>query len=57
MLNKHRGELYIILAALFYSLNGIVVTLVLDHLTTFRLAQVRALGAFFLLLNYPYSRS
>ena len=49
MLNKHRGELYIILAALFYSLNGIVVTLVLDHLTTFRLAQVRALGAFFLL--------
>jgi hypothetical protein len=50
MLNKHRGELYVVLAALFYSLNGIVVTLVLDHMTTFRLAQVRALGAFFLLL-------
>ena len=49
MLNKHRGELYVVLAALFYSLNGIVVTLVLDHMTTFRLAQVRALGAFFLL--------
>lgn len=49
MLNKHRGELYVILGALFYSLNGVIVTLVLDHMTTFRLAQIRALGAFFLL--------
>jgi drug/metabolite transporter (DMT)-like permease len=49
MLNKHRGEIYTILGALFFSANGVIVTLVLDHMTTFRLAQVRALGTFFLL--------
>jgi len=49
MLNKHRGELYVVLGAIFFSLNGVVVTLVLDHMTTFRLAQIRALGAFFFL--------
>jgi drug/metabolite transporter (DMT)-like permease len=49
MLNKHRGELYTILGAIFFSANGIIVTLVLDHMTTFRLAQVRAIGTFFLL--------
>ena len=46
MLNKHRGELYIVLGAIFFSLNGVIVTLVLDHMTTFRLAQIRAVGAF-----------
>jgi drug/metabolite transporter (DMT)-like permease len=30
-------------------MNGVIVTLVLDHMTTFRLAQVRAIGTFFLL--------
>jgi hypothetical protein len=50
MLNKHRGELYLILGAVFFSFNGVVVTLVLDHMSTFRLAQVRALGTFALLL-------
>ena len=54
MLNKHRGELYIVLGALFFSFNGVIVTLVLDHMTTFRLAQVRALGAFFLLFLITY---
>ena len=54
MLSKHRGELYIVLGALFFSLNGVIVTLVLDHMTTFRLAQVRALGAFFLLFLIAY---
>ena len=49
MLNKHRGELYLVIGAIFFSLNGVIVTLVLDHMTTFRLAQVRALGTFFLL--------
>jgi len=49
MLSKHRGELYLVLGAIFFSLNGVVVTLVLDHMTTFRLAQVRAIGTFFLL--------
>jgi drug/metabolite transporter (DMT)-like permease len=54
MLSKHRGELYIVLGALFFSLNGVIVTLVLDHMTTYRLAQVRALGAFFLLFLIAY---
>ena len=49
MLNKHRGELYLLIGAIFFSLNGVIVTLVLDHMTTFRLAQVRAIGTFFLL--------
>ena len=49
MLSKHRGELYLVLGAIFFSLNGVIVTLVLDHMTTFRLAQVRAIGTFFLL--------
>jgi drug/metabolite transporter (DMT)-like permease len=49
MLNKHRGELYLVIGAIFFSLNGVIVTLVLDHMTTFRLAQVRATGTFFLL--------
>ncbi|ASY25695.1 EamA-like transporter family protein [Candidatus Planktophila lacus] len=49
MLNKHRGEFYLVIGAIFFSMNGVVVTLVLDHMTTFRLAQVRALGTFFLL--------
>jgi drug/metabolite transporter (DMT)-like permease len=49
MLSKHRGEFYLVLGALFFSLNGVIVTLVLDHMTTFRLAQVRAIGTFFLL--------
>ena len=54
MLNKHRGELYLVLSAIFFSLNGVIVTLVLDHMTTFRLAQVRALGTFFLLFLITY---
>jgi drug/metabolite transporter (DMT)-like permease len=37
------------MGAIFFSMNGVIVTLVLDHMTTFRLAQVRALGTFFLL--------
>ena len=49
MLNKHRGEFYLVMAAIFFSMNGVIVTLVLDHMTTFRLAQIRALGTFFLL--------
>ena len=54
MLNKHRGELYLVLGAIFFSMNGVIVTLVLDHMTTFRLAQVRALGAFLLLFIFTF---
>lgn len=46
MLNKHRGEFYVVLGAIFFSLSGVIVTLVLDHITSFRLAQIRAIGAF-----------
>ena len=49
MFSKHRGELYLVIGAIFFSINGVIVTLVLDHMTTFRLAQVRALGTFILL--------
>lgn len=49
MLSKYRGEFYLVIGAIFFSLNGVIVTLVLDHMTTFRLAQVRAIGTFFLL--------
>jgi len=54
MLNKHRGELYLVIGAIFFSLNGVIVTLVLDHMTTFRLAQIRAIGTFFLLFLITY---
>ena len=49
MLNRHRGELHVVLGAIFFSLSGVIVTLVLDHMTAFRLAQIRAIGAFALL--------
>lgn len=49
MLSKYRGEFYLVIGAFFFSFNGVIVTLVLDHMTTFRLAQVRAIGTFFLL--------
>jgi drug/metabolite transporter (DMT)-like permease len=56
MLNKHRGELYLVIGAIFFSLNGVIVTLVLDHMTTFRLAQVRAIGTFFLLFLITFNQ-
>ena len=56
MLNKHRGELYLVIGAIFFSLNGVIVTLVLDHMTTFRLAQVRAIGTFFLLFIITFTQ-
>ena len=54
MLNKHRGEFYLVMGAIFFSLNGVIVTLVLDHMTTFRLAQIRAIGTFFLLFAFTF---
>ena len=54
MLNKYRGEFYLVLGAIFFSMNGVIVSLVLDHMTTFRLAQVRALGTFFLLFLFTF---
>lgn len=54
MFNKHRGEFYLVMGAIFFSLNGVIVTLALDHMTTFRLAQVRAIGTFFLLFIFTF---
>ena len=54
MLNKHRGEFYLVMGAIFFSMNGVIVTLVLDHMTTFRLAQARAIGAFLLLFIFTF---
>jgi drug/metabolite transporter (DMT)-like permease len=52
VLKNHRGELYIFLGALTFSVNGIVSTVVLEELSAFRLAQVRAISAFILLLIF-----
>ncbi len=52
MLKSHRGELYIFLGALTFSVNGIVSTVVLEELSAFRLAQIRAISAFILLLIF-----
>ena len=50
MLTKHRGEFYLVMGGLVFSFNGVISTIVLDHITPFRLAQVRSIGAFFILL-------
>ena len=50
MLTKHRGEFYLIMGGLVFSFNGVISTIVLDHISPFRLAQVRSIGAFFILL-------
>ena len=52
MLKKHRGELYLILGALTFSVNGIFSTVVLEHMSAFRLAQIRALSAFTILFIF-----
>ena len=57
MLNRYRGEIYLIAGALFFSFNGVISTLVLDHLSPFRLTQVRCIGAFAILLLIVASRN
>jgi drug/metabolite transporter (DMT)-like permease len=52
VLKNHRGELYIFLGALAFSVNGVVSTVVLDELSAFRLAQIRAIAAVILLLIF-----
>jgi drug/metabolite transporter (DMT)-like permease len=49
MLKRHRGELYLILGAITFSVNGIFSTVVLEHMSAFRLAQIRAIAAFSIL--------
>ena len=52
MLKNHRGELYLFLGALTFSVNGIFSTVVLEHISAFRLAQIRAISAFTLMLIF-----
>jgi len=52
MLSKHRGEFFLALGALFFSLSGIVVTVVLKHLPAFRLAEFRSVTAVLTLGTY-----
>lgn len=52
MLKNHRGELFLILGAITFSVNGIFSTVVLEHMSAFRLAQIRAISAFLILLIY-----
>ena len=54
MLKKHRGELYLILGALTFSVNGIFSTVVLEYMSAFRLAQIRAISAFILLATFGF---
>ena len=57
MLNRYRGEIYLIIGALFFSFNGVISTLVLDHLSPFRLTQVRCIGAFAIIFVIVASRN
>ena len=52
MLSKHRGEFFLALGALFFSLSGIVVIVVLKHLPAFRLAEFRSVTAVIVLGSY-----
>jgi drug/metabolite transporter (DMT)-like permease len=52
VLTKHRGEFLLILGALFFSLSGIVVTVVMKHLPALRLAEVRSVSAVVILGTY-----
>jgi len=52
VLTKHRGEFLLILGAFFFSLSGIVVTVVMKHLPALRLAEVRSVSAVVILGTY-----
>jgi drug/metabolite transporter (DMT)-like permease len=52
VLKNHRGELYLFLCALTFSVNGIFSTVVLEHMSAFRLAQIRAISAFSILFLF-----
>jgi drug/metabolite transporter (DMT)-like permease len=49
VLSKYRGEFFLVLGALFFSLSGIVATVVLKHLPAFRLAEFRSVTAVLIL--------
>ncbi len=56
MLTKHRGEFYLVMGGMIFSFNGIISTIVLDHISPFRLTQIRCVGAFVILLALTLAR-
>ena len=54
MIKNHRGELYLFLCALTFSVNGIFSTVVLEHMSAFRLAQIRVTAAFTRLFIFAF---
>ena len=58
MLKRYRGELLLLLGALFFSANGTVSKWVLESgMPAWRLTQIRSTGAFFLLFLITYAQS
>ena len=58
MLQHRRNELLLILSALMFASNGISSKLLLDgHISAWRLAQVRAIGATTILAIYLWRRA
>lgn len=54
MLSKYRGEIYLVLGAIVFSFNGVVSTVALQEISSFRLTQVRCIGAFTILFLYLF---
>ncbi len=56
MLKKHRGEFYLVMGAITFSFNGVIAAIVLSHMSAFRLAQIRTIGAALFLICYALVR-
>ena len=53
MFTRHKGEVFLVIGAIAFALNGIVAKMVMQNgLTEWRMLQVRTGGAFVLLLTY-----
>ena len=54
MFTKHRGEFYLVMGGMVFAFNGVVSTVVLEHISPFRLAQIRAVGALVFSVSYTH---
>lgn len=52
MLKKHLGEFYLVMGAITFSFNGVIAAIVLSHISAFRLAQIRTIGAALFLIGF-----
>lgn len=57
MLKKHLGEFYLVMGAITFSFNGVIAAIVLSHISAFRLAQIRTIGAALFLIAYALIRN